>query len=90
MEYIRKSGEKYEITQKYTGVSEVAELFADFDEDIFEKIEGNPTDAIDDPTEIRTYRIIVSYEGSAYKIISGSFDIKSALISSALSAPSPL
>ena len=74
IEYFRKIGSECDTTWKYHVGGGVEQLLDETDADMFEDIEGNPSDAMDNPKESKTYTITIDFAHLPSKTISGSFD----------------
>ncbi len=74
IEYFRKIGSECDTTWKYHVNGGVEQLLDETDADMFEDIEGNPSDAMDNPKESKTYTITIDFAHLPSKTISGSFD----------------
>ena len=74
IEYFRKIGSECDTTWKYHVSGGVKQLLDETDADMFEDIEGNPSDAMDKPKESKTYTITIDFAHLPSKTISGSFD----------------
>ena len=74
IEYFRKIGSECDTTWKYHVGGGVEQLLDETDADMFEDIEGNPSDAIDNPKESKTYTITIDFAHLPSKTITGSFD----------------
>ena len=74
IEYFRKIGSECDTTWKYHVGGGVEQLLDETDVDMFEDIEGNPSDAMDNPKESKTYTITIDFAHLPSKTISGSFD----------------
>ena len=74
IEYFRKIGSECDTTWKYHVGGGVEQLLDETDADMFEDIEGNPSDAMDNPKESKTYTITIDFAHLPSKTITGSFD----------------
>jgi len=74
LEYFRRIGEECDTTWKYHVAEGVPHFLDDIDIDMFDDIEGNPPDAMDDPMESKSYKIIIEFAHMPDKVITGSFD----------------
>ena len=74
IEYFRKIGSECDTTWKYHVGGGVEQLLDETDVDMFEDIEGNPSDAMDNPKESKTYTITIDFAHLPSKTITGSFD----------------
>ena len=74
IEYFRKIGSECDTTWKYHVNGGVEQLLDETDADMFEDIEGNPSDAMDNPKESKTYTITIDFAHLPSKTITGSFD----------------
>ena len=74
IEYFRKIGSECDTTWKYHVGGGVEQLLDETDADMFEDIEGNPSDAMDTPKESKTYTITIDFAHLPSKTITGSFD----------------
>lgn len=74
IEYFRKIGSECDTTWKYHVGGGVEQFLDETDADIFDDIEGNPSEAIDNPKESKTYTITIDFAHLPSKTITGSFD----------------
>ncbi len=74
IEYFRKIGSECDTTWKYHVGGGVEQFLDETDVDIFDDIEGNPSEAIDNPKESKTYTITIDFAHLPSKTITGSFD----------------
>jgi len=74
IEYFRKLGSECDTTWKYHVGGGVEQFLDETDVDIFDDIEGNPSEAIDNPKESKTYTITIDFAHLPSKTITGSFD----------------
>ena len=74
IEYFRKIGSECDTTWKYHVGGGVEQLLDETDADMFEDIEGNPSDAMDNPKESKTYTLTIDFAHLPSKTITGSFD----------------
>lgn len=74
IEYFRKIGSECDTTWRYHVGGGVEQLLDETDVDIFDDIEGNPSEAIDNPKESKTYTITIDFAHLPSKTITGSFD----------------
>ncbi len=74
VEYFRRIGSECDTTWKYHVGGGVEQLLDEIDADMFEDIEGNPSDAIDNPKESKTYTITIDFAHLPTKTITGTFD----------------
>lgn len=74
IEYFRKIGSDCDTTWKYHVGGGVVQFLDETDADIFDDIEGNPPEALENPKESKTYTITIDFAHIPSKTISGSFD----------------
>ena len=74
IEYFRKIGSDCDTTWKYHVGGGVVQFLDETDADIFDDIEGNPPEALENPKESKTYTITIDFSHIPSKTISGSFD----------------
>ena len=74
IEYFRKIGSECDTTWKYHVGGGVVRFLDETDSDIFDDIEGNPPEALENPKESKTYTITIDFSHISSKTISGSFD----------------
>jgi len=75
IEYIQRIGSDCIITRKYQVREGVYSLLDDMDADLlFENIEGNPTDVVDNANETKEYTITIDFKKKPQRVIKGSFD----------------
>lgn len=75
IEHIQNIGTGCTITRKYQVEEGVSSLLNDLDADsLFENIEGNPPDVLDNPNESKDYTITVNFKKKPQLVIKGSFD----------------
>lgn len=74
IEYFRKLGSECDTTWKYHVGGGVEQFLDETEVDIFGDIEGNPSEAIDNPKESKTYTITIDFAHLPSKTITGSFD----------------
>ncbi len=75
LEHIQNIGTGCKVSRKYEIEGGIESLLDDFDaEDLFGNIVGNPNDIIENPNEIKDYKITIDYKKNPQKVITGSFD----------------
>jgi len=74
LEYFRRIGLECDTTWKYHVDGGISNFLDEIDIEIFDDIEGNPPEAIDDPLETKNYCITIEFAHMPNKVISGSFD----------------
>ncbi len=77
IELIQNVGTGCKISHKYEIEDGIKSLLENFDaEDLFSHTEGNPDDVVENPNEIKDYKITIKYKKNSKRIIEGSFDKK--------------
>ena len=77
IEHIQNIGTGCIVSRKFQVQGGVENLLDDLDGDsLFEYIEGNPSDVIENPREIKGYKITIELEKEGQRIIIGTFDKK--------------
>lgn len=77
IEHIQNIGTGCIVSRKFQVQGGVENLLDDLDGDsLFEYIEGNPSDVIENPREIKGYKITIELEKDGQRIIIGTFDKK--------------
>lgn len=75
LEHIQNIGTNCKISHKYEVADEIENILDHFDADVlFSHIDGNPTDVIKTPDEIKNYKITIQYKKKPQRIIEGRFD----------------
>ncbi len=77
IEHIQNIGSGCIVSRKFQVQGGVENLLDDLEGDsLFEYIEGNPSDVIENPREIKGYKITIELEKEGQRIIIGTFDKK--------------
>ncbi len=77
IEHIQNIGSGCIVSRKFQVQGVVEALLDDLDGDsLFEYIEGNPPDVVENPGEIKGYKITIELEKDGQRIIIGTFDKK--------------
>ncbi len=77
LEYIQEIGGMGKISKVFEIKRVIPDLLNSLETDeLFEFIEGNPDDVVEDPFETKDYVIMVEYEDKPNQILTGSFDKK--------------
>ena len=75
LEHIRKITDDWKVYNIYQIKDKIDLLLDSFNgKELFSEIEGNPDDIVEDPNEIKEYKIIIDYRKGPQKIIQGSYD----------------
>lgn len=75
IEHTQRINSEYAVSHKYQIKKAVLDFLDYFDSDtLFESIEGNPADAVEDPNESKEYTITIDFRKKARRIIRGSYD----------------
>lgn len=75
IEHNKIIGEGCKVYQKFEVEGLIDSILDNFEEeDLFEKVKGNPEDAIGIPDEIRKYKLTIDYDKKPQRIIEGDFD----------------
>lgn len=74
LEYFRRIGTECDTTWKYHVDGGISTFLDETEVELFDDIEGNPPEAIDDPMETKNYRITIEFAHMPDKVITGSFD----------------
>lgn len=75
LEHIHNIGTGYKVSRKYETEDGIESLLENFDaEDLFPHIKGNPEDSIDNPNEIKDYKITIVYKKNPQRVIEVSYD----------------
>lgn len=77
LEYVQRIGSGCVVTRTYEVQEGIAALLDDLDADsLFDSVEGNPLDVVENPNETKDYRITIHFKKSTERIIEGTFDKK--------------
>lgn len=74
LEYFRRIGTECDTTWKYHVDGGISTFLDETEVELFDDIEGNPPEAIDDPLESKAYKITLEFAHMPDKVIEGSFD----------------
>lgn len=75
LEHIRDIGTGCKVTRKYEVEDGIESLLENFEVDeLFNEVEGNPEDVVENPNETRDYEITINYKWNSPRIVSGTFD----------------
>ena len=74
MEHYRELGSGCKITNKYYVEEGIPSFLDDIDVDAFSIINGNPSEVVDDPLDVKNYTITIYTKQGKTRIITGSFD----------------
>lgn len=75
IEHIQRIGSGCVVTRKYQVEEGVSSFLDDLDADtLFEYIEGNPTDVVENPNETKDYTIRIDFKKNPHRVIKGSYD----------------
>ena len=75
LEHIRKITDDWKVYNIYQIKDKIDLILDSFNgKELFSEVEGNPDDIVEDPNEIKEYKIIIDYRKGPQKIIQGSYD----------------